>query len=503
MPYLFQSKDSDGRSHPRWRFQYTDWKGKRRTATGTTSESETRKLALAVQSEQDAIRRGWKPAPKVSDRPRPFGDVVDEYLAWGATQGGRGGRPWGRTHQRMRKMHLAWWQERLGCELLSDLNGALGGVERALRELETAGKSGKTLQNYSEAIAAFCDWAVERQYLDGDPLEKLKGFDTTPSVRRRAMTPAEIRLLLEHCAPRRRLCYEAAFTTGLRAGELRSLKVSNLDVVRGGLTLDASWTKSRRAGFQPLPAWLVESLAERARGRSGEDPLLYVPTHTARDLEEDLRVAGIPKMTDEGKADFHSCRVAYVTFVLEAGASVSEAQALARHATAGLTLNTYARTRNDRLSQVAELVGRTLRNTAGAQRPAGQVASASGGNGCDLAVAGSIPAASTTRSLRSRCRRRSSVSVVAPSRRSSITARLHRAWRRRFSPPPPAVALLRSHGSEAPPILVSTPFTLRLSSWYAGRGLLLIAGILAAAAWAFWTSLGGRRALGATKLGDA
>jgi integrase len=395
MPYVFQSKDQVGKPHARWRFQYTDWKRRRRTATGTTSELETRKLALAVQSHHDAIRNGWKPAPKPSDRPRPIGEVVDEYLAWGAAQGGRGGRPWGTTHQRMRKTHLAWWQEQLGCELLSDLGGELGSVERALRELEAAGKSGKTLQNYSEAIAAFCDWAVERQYLDKDPLNKLKSFDTTPNVRRRAMTPAEIRLLLEHCSPKRRLCYEAAFATGLRAGELRSLKVSNLDVVRGGLTLEAAWTKSRRAGFQPLPAWLVEGLVASAKGKSAEDPLLYVPTHTARDLEEDLKVAGIPKATDEGKADFHSCRVAYVTFVLEAGASVSEAQTLARHATAGLTLNTYARTRNERLSQVAELVGRSLRSTAGAQRPTGHLASHSRGNGSGLADAGSIPAAST------------------------------------------------------------------------------------------------------------
>ena len=394
MPYVFQSNDPEGKPHARWRFQYTDWKGKRRTATGTTSEPETRKLALAVQAEQDAIRRGWKPAPKPSARPRRISEVVDEYLAWGGAQGGRGGRPWGKTHLRMRKAHLAWWQERLDCELLSDLNGSLGDVERALRELEAAGKSGKTLQNYSE-IAAFCDWVVEREYLDTDPLDKLKGFDTTPIVRRRAMTPSEIRKLLEHCSPARRVCYEAAFATGLRAGELRSLKVANLDSKRGGLVLDAVWTKSRRAGFQPLASWLVARLVENARDKRADEPLLYVPSHTARDLDLDLTAAGIPKVTDEGKVDFHSCRVAYVTFVLEAGATVSEAQTLARHATPGLTINTYGRTRNERLSEVAEVVGGKLRSTAGAQRPTGQAASDSSGNGYGLADAGSIPAAST------------------------------------------------------------------------------------------------------------
>jgi protein-S-isoprenylcysteine O-methyltransferase Ste14 len=53
------------------------------------------------------------------------------------------------------------------------------------------------------------------------------------------------------------------------------------------------------------------------------------------------------------------------------------------------------------------------------------------------------------------------------------------------------------------PLLVTAPLTLNLSRWYAGRGLLIVAAILAAAIWAFWTSLGGRRALGALRLGDA
>lgn len=33
MPYVFQSKDQVGKPHARWRFQYTDFKGRRRTGT--------------------------------------------------------------------------------------------------------------------------------------------------------------------------------------------------------------------------------------------------------------------------------------------------------------------------------------------------------------------------------------------------------------------------------------------------------------------------------------
>src|SRR5438093_13635608 len=98
MPYVFQTRYKDGSPHPRWRFQFTGWRGRRRTATGTTSKSETEKLALRVQSDQDAIRNGWRPAPKSSDKPRLFKEVSAEYLAWGQSQGGRGGYQSGETH---------------------------------------------------------------------------------------------------------------------------------------------------------------------------------------------------------------------------------------------------------------------------------------------------------------------------------------------------------------------------------------------------------------------
>ena len=52
------------------------------------------------------------------------------------------------------------------------------------------------------------------------------------------------------------------------------------------------------------------------------------------------------------------------------------------------------------------------------------------------------------------------------------------------------------------PLLVTAPLTLDVSRWYAARGLVVVAAILALTIWAFWTSLGGRRALGSISLQD-
>jgi hypothetical protein len=61
-----------------------------------------------------------------------------------------------------------------------------------------------------------------------------------------------------------------------------------------------------------------------------------------------------------GKLDFHATRVTYINLVIEAGASVKEAQTLARHATPEMTLNIYGRTRESRLHEVIGQVAQTL-----------------------------------------------------------------------------------------------------------------------------------------------
>ena len=94
MAYVFQTFDKNGKPHPHWKFQFTDWTGRRRSSTGTTSRTETEKLAARVEAEHDAIRRGHREPPKSFNKHlnRPFEEARNDYLAWGESQGGRGGR---------------------------------------------------------------------------------------------------------------------------------------------------------------------------------------------------------------------------------------------------------------------------------------------------------------------------------------------------------------------------------------------------------------------------
>lgn len=74
----------------------------------------------------------------------------------------------------------------------------------------------------------------------------------------------------------------------------------------------------------------------------------------------DLEKAGIAKITDEGKIDFHALRNTFLTLALESGANPKEAQTLARHSTVELTMNVYVQARNERLSSITESVAETI-----------------------------------------------------------------------------------------------------------------------------------------------
>ena len=135
-------------------------------------------------------------------------------------------------------------------------------------------------------------------------------------------------------------------------------------------------TSSNQGG--PLPRDLAHRLYESARSEEPsrlyakfhkrkqhtatipKQPLLYVPSHTARSVDQDLKSAGIPKQGPGGKIDFHAIRKAYINLVIESGVTVKEAQALARHASPELTMNVYGHAREDRLADAVERVAEVV-----------------------------------------------------------------------------------------------------------------------------------------------
>jgi len=154
---------------------YNDRNRKLKFFTGTRKKSETRRIAEEIESRENKIRLGYLKPPDVPARQtsKASHEVLQEYLDWGRYQGGRGGRPWGKTHAKERRSKTTWWLERLNLSTMEDFDGILPEAEAALRELQNGGcrsdgriLSGKTINNYIENLRSFCNWAVKRGYLN-------------------------------------------------------------------------------------------------------------------------------------------------------------------------------------------------------------------------------------------------------------------------------------------------------------------------------------------------
>jgi integrase len=132
-----------------------------------------------------------------------------------------------------------------------------------------------------------------------------------------------------------------------------------VDFINSCLRPEAKDTKNKRKVVQPLPGSLCEILKPLAGGLN--EPLLTLPKNYNRGWRADLEVAGIPYETPAGLAVVHSLRKSFTTLVQElAGASLSEAQKLARHSTPAMTSAVYTKTSHTRLSALVDDLGERL-----------------------------------------------------------------------------------------------------------------------------------------------
>ena len=338
-------------------------------ATGVTDKTESRRMAEDLATQADRIRRKTEPAPQLADTEslRAIMEHRDAYLAWGNSQGGRGGRPWSGTYGEKQESVLDWWIETLGLKTLRDID--LPAVEKALQEkgkenIGTLKKprfvTGKTLTHLSMNLQGFVNWCRKRKFLAANPLEGLRKFNTSARTQRRALSLEEIGKLLAVASPERRRIYRMALVTGFRARELASLRVGDLDAEKGTIFLRADFAKDRRDANRPLPQDLAAELAQACQGLSPETPLLsFEPVHAARLLGADLDTAKIDRSTFHGKVDFHALRVTHVTMGIELGFDAKTAQELARHKSMGMTSH-YAKANPDRLRKAVDELGRAV-----------------------------------------------------------------------------------------------------------------------------------------------
>ena len=142
------------------------------------------------------------------------------------------------------------------------------------------------------------------------------------------------------------LVYKMAVLTGLRRGELESLKVADLTLsgVVPSLHLPGDETKGERDARLPLRPDLVADLRTwiAETGKRPVDPLFSVPYSLVQRLRMDLKAAGIEYRDERGRVvDIHTLRHTTASHLAKGKVAPRVSQDFMRHATIDLTMNDY------------------------------------------------------------------------------------------------------------------------------------------------------------------
>lgn len=254
------------------------------------------------------------------------------------------------------------------CRILSDLQGAAGGLEEYRVERLESGSSYRTINADLTAIRSFCRWLLSTKRMHDDPTAGLCKLneDEDPRRERRALTDAEAHKLIAgtHASTRiyrgltgtaRAALYLLAQRTGLRRNELRSLTPRSFDLAGTPPTVSvqARSSKRRRKEVLPLSDDTTQCIAALIANRPPSE-LIWPGSwwrRSAEMLREDLLDAGIEPQDEEGRVvDFHGQRTTFITGLARAGVAPATAQRLARHSDINLTMGVYTRLEMDELA---------------------------------------------------------------------------------------------------------------------------------------------------------
>ncbi len=257
------------------------------------------------------------------------------------------------------------------------------GETRELKQIDKSTKGPKTKQvkiskttfnYYVRALRQFGKWLVDAGRIDKNPFHSLKKVTVTDAdqVRvARTLTIGEIRKLISSTRKasdyrgisgyERSLIYLLANETGLRANEIRNLKVSDFDFDNAKLTLPANFAKNRKKAVLPLKQGTAIAIKQHNKNKLPHTTALSVPRQPHLMIKADIERAGIEYKTEEGTAHFHAQRHNFATALDISAKTAKTAQSLMRHSDPRLTMNIYthgiAEQERAAIEALPELVG--------------------------------------------------------------------------------------------------------------------------------------------------
>ena len=380
MAWIF--KKSEEKNSPYF-FEYTDHLGVRRRKKGFPNKRDTEIMAAKYELDAGLRREGLiDPVEEkfVEVRKRALKDHLTDYeTSLKANQ--RSPKHVRLTMRRIRRVF-----EGCGYRLVSDFDAPQ--VETWLDGLCRDDDSGpRTFNHYLQAITAFCNWMKRSGRMRANPFDDMTRRNTNLDIRRtrRALNPDEISRLVDAAlvscvcvqsyeGPMRASAYMLAYYTGFRQKELASLTPQSFRFAGDCpvVLLDAKFTKNGKPAEIPLHPDLLHMLEGQLPAVAIDAPIFpkFAGKKAWLMVKKDLERIGIPYENEEGVADFHSLRASYIKYLLHGGATIVEAQHLARHFDIRTTARYAKVSREDKAKAVRNLPSASISGQWNSQYPA-------------------------------------------------------------------------------------------------------------------------------------
>ena len=354
MASVFKRGRDKGKRGSAWHFEFVDENGKRRMRKGLTDKSLTQQLANKLETEARLRRDGLIDTEQETTNVRRKSPIEDQLAAFKRSLEFKKNTP---KHVKLTLSRVR--RVIVGCEWTKLGEMSADEAEAFMQEFqEDEDVSNRTYNHYLQAIDSFGNWLAspKRKVLPSNPLAGIPRLNAEVDVRheRRALSPEEFAKLLAaarnsgisvqcYTGEERARIYTLSFMTGLRKGEIASLKKSNfkLSGKQPIVTVGAAASKHRKKDVLPLHPSLVKELKTWLHGLR-KDAVLFPKLGSRKAfkmVQKDLALAGIPYRTEDGVADFHAIgRHTHITELLRNGATLAEAKELARHSDVRMTM---------------------------------------------------------------------------------------------------------------------------------------------------------------------
>jgi len=190
-----------------------------------------------------------------------------------------------------------------------------------------------TLNKDIRNLKAFINWCRENRYLNGNiKLKELKEEERPV----RSLNDTQIRNLLKASGqcPAIKIRILLALGTGLRRGDIDSLKISALDFEKGCITTTSRKTKKGMAS-RPVSAEIMAELSKYVHSLDVGQEKLFSTRFNHRTWRKVCKKAGLADLK------FHDLRKTFCSMLAQNGVSTAVTQRLLEHSSSTLTNKVY------------------------------------------------------------------------------------------------------------------------------------------------------------------